>query len=350
MGEKLKNKYLVNTILSTQINDYYFFLMENMELGNLKSFNETKIDKCSELLCSFFIYQCLQGLYFMHSKLIVHRDIKLENILINHQYNIKLADFSMSTQLKENFKYPVSRSGTIPYLPPESFSFKKNKNNIDIKTKNNNKNKTDNNNNNNNDSINNDNKNIIINNNIANNLNNNNTKNNNNNNNIHVHKKLLSVEGSLKKDIFSLGIVMYRLLFREHPFNYEYKMDRETYGMKLKNTQLNFSGKELTIDCIEFIKGLLNHDINKRFNIDDALNHIWIAKTQKIINQIIDKNKDTNNFELISALNNYIIKENIEPIKNEKIILDYSTKDSEEKEKTFIKLKRKREDLNDNEI
>ena len=56
MGEKLKNKYLVNTILSTQINDYYFFLMENMELGNLKSFNETKIDKCSELLCSFFIY------------------------------------------------------------------------------------------------------------------------------------------------------------------------------------------------------------------------------------------------------------------------------------------------------
>ena len=143
---------------------------------------------------------------------------------------------------------------------------------------------------------------------------------------------------------------MYRLLFREHPFNYEYKMDRETYGMKLKNTQLNFSGKELTIDCIEFIKGLLNHDINKRFNIDDALNHIWIAKTQKIINQIIDKNKDTNNFELISALNNYIIKENIEPIKNEKIILDYSTKDSEEKEKTFIKLKRKREDLNDNEI
>ena len=121
MGAKLKNNYLVDTLFSTRINDYYFFLMENMELGNLKSFNENEINNCSELLCSYFIYQCLLGLQHMHSNLIVHRDIKLENILINKNYEVKLADFSMCLQLKENTKYPISRSGTIPYLPPESF-------------------------------------------------------------------------------------------------------------------------------------------------------------------------------------------------------------------------------------
>ena len=52
MGMILKNDYLVNTIQSTKINDYYFFLMENMELSNLKSFNESELNKCSELLCS----------------------------------------------------------------------------------------------------------------------------------------------------------------------------------------------------------------------------------------------------------------------------------------------------------
>ena len=121
MGAKLKNEYLVDTLVTTKINDYYFFLMENMELSNLKSFNENEINNCSELLCSYFIYQCLLGLQYMHSNLIVHRDVKLENILINDKYQVKLADFSMCLQLKENSKYPISRSGTIPYLPPESF-------------------------------------------------------------------------------------------------------------------------------------------------------------------------------------------------------------------------------------
>ena len=313
MGAKLKNNYLVDTLFSTRINDYYFFLMENMELGNLKSFNENEINNCSELLCSYFIYQCLLGLQHMHSNLIVHRDIKLENILINKNYDVKLADFSMCLQLKENTKYPISRSGTIPYLPPESFYSR-------VKSKSSSKNKNNN-------------INIIINNNIN-----------------HNNKKFLSVESSLKKDTFALGIVMYRLLFKEHPFDYEYKMDRETYGKKIKNSILSFRGKDLTSDCISFLEGLLKHNVHKRFSINDAINHVWIIKTQKIINTLIKKNIGKNKCNLISLLNNYIYKEENDNFKNNKIILDFSTKDSEdkEKEKSFIRLKRKRFDEDNN--
>ena len=50
---------------------------------------------------------------------------------------------------------------------------------------------------------------------------------------------------------------------------------------------------------------------------------------------------------LIFLLNNYIFKEDIEQFENNKIIVELSTKDSEDKEKTFIKLKRRRnEDIN----
>ena len=141
MGAILKNEFLVNTLDSIKINDFYFFLMENMEFNSLKSFNESKIENCSELLCSYFMHQCLQGLHYMHSRLIAHRDIKLENILMNGEYKVKLADFSMSTQLKDNCKYPTSKSGTIPYLPPESLCFKKGKSisKNEDKNKNNNK-------------------------------------------------------------------------------------------------------------------------------------------------------------------------------------------------------------------
>ena len=322
MGAKLKNDYLVDTLVTTKINDYYFFLMENMELSNLKSFNENEINNCSELLCSYFIYQCLLALQFMHSNLIVHRDVKLENILINDKYQVKLADFSMCLQLKENTKYPISRSGTIPYLPPESFYSRpklkssQNNNNI-IKNKNNKYN--------------------IINNVI--------------NNSVETHtnnKKYLSVESSLKKDTFALGIVMYRLLFKKHPFNYEYKMNRETYGSKIKNARLNFKEKEITSDCMTFLEGLLKQNVHKRFSINDALNHAWIMKTQKIINSLSKKNTGKNKMNLILLLNNYVYKEDNDNLKNAKIFLDYSTKDSEdkEKEKTFIRLKRKRCDEN----
>ena len=325
MGAILKNEFLVNTLDSIKINDFYFFLMENMEFNSLKSFNESKIENCSELLCSYFMHQCLQGLHYMHSRLIAHRDIKLENILMNGEYKVKLADFSMSTQLKDNCKYPTSKSGTIPYLPPESFCFKKEKGNNDNKNKKSDKNEI----------------------NKSNNINN--ISNNINHGNIPFHKRLLSAQGSLKKDIFGLGIVMYRILFREHPFNYEYKMDRETYGDKLKNSKLNFKGKELTNDCMDFLKGILNHNVNKRFNINKALNHIWIIKTQKIINYIKAKNRDKDKFNLILDINNYVFKEDIEPMKNKNILLDYSTKDSEdkEKEKIFLRLKRKRVDINE---
>ena len=339
MGATLKNEFLVNTINSIKINDYYFFLMENMEFNSLKSFNETKIENCSELLCSYFIYQCLQGLHYMHSRLIVHRDIKLENILMNGDYQVKLADFSMSTQLKESFKYPTSKSGTIPYLPPESFCFKKGKSLSKNKDKDKNKNKNGIN------VINKDKDNKID----KNNINKNNNLNNINHSNICIHKRLLSAQSSLKKDIFGIGIVMYRLLFKEHPFNYEYKMDRETYGNKLKNSKLNFIGKEITTDCMDFLKGLLNHNVSKRFNINEALNHTWIKKTQKIINYIKENNRDKNKFNLILAINNYVFKEDIEPMKNNNIILDCSTKDSEDKEKDkiFLRLKRKRNDINE---
>ena len=277
MGEILKNEYLVNTLKTKKINDNYYFLMENMELGNLKTFNENTINNnCSELLCSFFIYQCLLGLYYMHKNLIVHRDLKLENILLNKKYQIKLADFSMCSQLKKNTLYPISRSGTVPYLPPESFPTIK--------------------------------KNSIIN-------------------------KKLGVQSTLKKDMFALGIVMYRLLFKEHPFKYEYKMHREEYSVRLKKIKPSYKGKYITKDCKIFIRGLLMKNVNKRLSIIKALKHRWIIKTQNIIKLLMKKNKNTQNFNLITELNNFIMDEDIEQVSMQKIFDDFSsTKESEDKE------------------
>ena len=60
--------------------------------------------------------QILNAVKHMHDVTIVHRDLKLDNICINDQMQLKIIDFGFST-LDDNQRKICA--GTMSYLAPE---------------------------------------------------------------------------------------------------------------------------------------------------------------------------------------------------------------------------------------
>lgn len=65
----------------------------------------------------FFLHQMLDSIEYMHNRRVVHRDLKLENILIDDQLNLKLADFGFACY--KNIDSLNSYRGTMTYMAPE---------------------------------------------------------------------------------------------------------------------------------------------------------------------------------------------------------------------------------------
>lgn len=60
----------------------------------------------------------LKAIAHCHSRDIVHRDIKMENILINKDYKPKLIDFGFSLQLPKENHVLYDYCGTPNYIAP----------------------------------------------------------------------------------------------------------------------------------------------------------------------------------------------------------------------------------------
>lgn len=83
--------------------------------NNILELNRNKMDEGE---CRRIFMQIVDAIKYLHSQEIFHRDIKLDNILLDFKKNIKIVDFGFSVKCKPNNKLKMFW-GTPCYMAPE---------------------------------------------------------------------------------------------------------------------------------------------------------------------------------------------------------------------------------------
>ena len=206
---------------------HIYIITEYCNGGNLKEYLNI-YKKLSEEIVQYIMKQVIEAMKYLHNKKIMHRNLKLNNILINYddendrknknimKGKIKIIDFRTSRYLKKG-EFAKTFLGTPLYMSP-----------------------------------------IMIN---------------------QLNEEIGYDE---KEDIWSLGIICYELLIGKTPF--------DSYNQKELVSKINkgdyFVPTTLSKESIYFINCMLQFDPKKRLSIDELNKHTFLKKNVNVFNKI----------------------------------------------------------------
>jgi serine/threonine protein kinase len=122
-----------------QFYDYFenanniFIVMELISGGTLEEYLKSTNWKVSETTIRNIVRQLANGLYYLNQFGIIHRDIKMNNIMVNNigELQVKIMDFGLSKILAPSDKAKES-CGTLSFIAPEIIQKKPYNNLVDI--------------------------------------------------------------------------------------------------------------------------------------------------------------------------------------------------------------------------
>lgn len=184
-----------------------------------------------------FFTQISSAVYYAHSLNCIHRDLKLENILLDKKRNIKLSDFGFTREY-ESRTLLETICGTTVYMAPELLEKKK--------------------------------------------------------------------YNGFKVDIWSLGIILYTLLYGEMPFEEEDDLKTQ---VKIINDEPVYKN-DIPVEAISLIQSLLKKNPNDRPSIKEVLSHPFIESLGSgqidLGNNLIKKLSSNKSFD--SKIDKYLLK------------------------------------------
>lgn len=116
---KINHPYIVGLNMAFQTSDKLFFILDYCSGGEL-FFHLGQVGKFPEERACFYTAQITLALEYVHKLGILYRDLKPENVLLDHKGNIRLTDFGLSKAGVNNHSSGAnSFCGTPEYIAPE---------------------------------------------------------------------------------------------------------------------------------------------------------------------------------------------------------------------------------------
>ena len=228
--KKIHHQNIVRLIDLKKTKSHCYIVMDYCNGGDLsgclKKYKDAYRRPFPEGLVQYLMRQIVSGLNFLHSNKIIHRDLKLENILVSFNSEndkkslnlmkaiIKLIDFGFATTLKasqSNLTYTVL--GTPTHMDPQLLK--------------------------------------------------------------NMEEKTINITGYDEKvDIWSLGTLCYEMLVGHIAFS-----GKSMHDLYQKVKQGNYSlPTNISEEVFSFINGMLQQDPNKRLSTSQLLKHDFLVK------------------------------------------------------------------------
>ncbi|KAF6352691.1 testis specific serine kinase 4 [Rhinolophus ferrumequinum] len=97
----LRHKCLINFYQAIETTSRVYIILELAQGGDVLEWIQ-RHGACSEPLAGKWFSQMTLGIAYLHSKGIVHRDLKLENLLLDKRENVKISDFGFAKMVLSN--------------------------------------------------------------------------------------------------------------------------------------------------------------------------------------------------------------------------------------------------------
>lgn len=118
LHKKLHHQHIVNF-------EHFFEDKENvyilLELCANQTLNELlkRRKRLTEIEIQAYIIQITKALKYIHNHKIIHRDLKLGNLFMNHKLELKLGDFGLAAKIEYEGQRRKTVCGTPNYIAPE---------------------------------------------------------------------------------------------------------------------------------------------------------------------------------------------------------------------------------------
>ena len=127
---KLKNPYIINMIehgeeeikLKTKpLKNRQYIILDYASNGDLFAYIKGNQKGLENKIAKLIFHKLLKGLEAIHKSGICNRDLKIDNILMDKDFNPKICDFGLATELKGKNGSGIlfESKGTEEYKPPE---------------------------------------------------------------------------------------------------------------------------------------------------------------------------------------------------------------------------------------